>query len=203
LASLPNIGTEEPTADQWREAARNLSWAVELKPGDNKLAARAAYCDGRAAFVQRQTDGALQSWTRSVDLDPSWSLPVNGIGLIYQGRKDYETSRSYFLRALKLDPNWAHPYENLGNNYYYEKNYLAAREHYQKALEKAPDWAKPHWHLGQVAMQFNDYSTAVDELQAALSPNTKGLKTSEAQAVQRDLDRAQQKLSKNSTMTTH
>jgi tetratricopeptide (TPR) repeat protein len=203
LANLPRIAEDEPAADQWREAARNLRWVVELNPGDNKVAARAAYCEGRAAFVERQHDAALQSWNHAADLDRSWALPVNGIGLICQTRKDYETSRSYFLRAINLDPNWPHPYENLGNNYYYEKNYAAARDYYQKALEKAPDWAKPHWHLGQVAMQFNDYSTAVSELQAALSPSAKGLKGNESQLVQRDLDRAQQKLSQYSTTTNY
>jgi Flp pilus assembly protein TadD len=176
-----------------------LNWAVELNPEDKKLAARAAYCEGRAAFVQRQNDVALQSWNRAAELDPAWALPINGVGLIYQNGKDYGTARSYFLRALKLDSAWPHPYENLGNNYFYEKNFATARDYYQKALEKAPDWAKPHWHLGQVAMQFNDYSTAVTELQAALSPSAKGLKGNETQSVQRDLDRAQQKLSQYST----
>lgn len=203
LADLPTIGGEEPTVDQWQDAARSLNWATELKPGDNKLAARAAYCEGRAGFVQRQADSALQSWTRAASLDPSWALPINGIGLVYQGRKDYATSRSYFLKAMNLDPNWAHPYENLGNNYLYEKNYSTARNYYQKALEKAPDWAKPHWHLGQIAMQFNDYSTAVSELQAALSPNAKGLKGNESQTIQKDLDRAQQKLSQTSSISSY
>lgn len=195
LADLPTIGGDEPTVAQWQDAAKSLNWAIELKPGDNKLAARAAYCEGRAAFVQRQAESALQSWTRAANLDPSWALPINGTGLVYQGRKDYATSRSYFLRAMNIDPNWAHPYENLGNNYLYEKDYGTARNYYQKALEKAPDWAKPHWHLGHVAMQFNDYSTAVSEFQAALSSSAKGLKGNESQTIQKDLDRAQQKLS--------
>jgi len=203
LINLPTVGGEEPTGDQWRDAARNLNWAAELKPGDNKLSARAAYCDGRAAFVQRQYDVTLQLWNQAANLDPTWVLPINGIGLVYQARKDYGTSRSYFIRAINLDPSWAHPYENLGNNYLYEKNYVTAREYYQKALERAPDWAKPHWHLGQMAMQFADYATAVNELQAALSPTAKGLKGNEAQLVQRDLDRAQQKLSQNSSTTNY
>lgn len=203
IANLPTIGGEEPTADRWDEAARNLDWAVELKPGDKKLAARAAYCQGRAAFVQKQTENALESWNRATTLDGSWALPVNGMGLIYQGRKDYRTSRSYFLRATNLDPNWAHPYENLGNNYFYEKDYSTAREYYQKALERAPDWAKPHWHLGQVAMQFNDYATAVSEFEAALSPSARGLKGNEAQLIQRELDRAQQKLSQSASMSDY
>ncbi|MDX6529199.1 MAG: hypothetical protein QOH41_1489 [Blastocatellia bacterium] len=196
LNALPSIGSDEPTIDQWQAAARNLIWATELQPGDLKLSAKASYCEGRAAFIQdNKADAAIQSWNRAATLDKSWALPVNGIGLVYQSRKDYPTSKSYFLRAMNLDPGWAHPYENLGNNYYYERDYSSARDYYQKALERASDWAKPHWHLGQVAVQFNDYSTAVNEFQAALSPSAKGLKRNESDSIQRELDRAQQKLS--------
>jgi tetratricopeptide (TPR) repeat protein len=201
LNALPTVGSDEPSIDQWQEAARNLNWAAELQASDNKLKARAAYCEGRAAFIQsNKSDAAVQSWTSAANLDKAWALPINGIGLVYQSRKDYATSRSYFLRAMNLDPNWAHPYENLGNNYYYEKDYATARNYYQKALEKASDWAKPHWHLGQVAMQFNDYPTAVNEFQAALSPSAKGLKRNEADSIQKDLDRAQQKLPQTSSL---
>ena len=195
LGDLPSIGGDEPTADQWQDAARNLNWAVELKPGDNKLAARAAYCEGRAAFVQRQGDSAIQAWTRATNLDPSWALPVNGVGLVYQSRKDYANSKSYFLRAMNLDPNWAHPYENLGNNYYYQKEYSTAREFYQKALQKASDWAKPHLHLGQIALELQDYATAASEFEAALSPSAKGMKGKEIDVAQQGLDRAHKKLS--------
>jgi tetratricopeptide (TPR) repeat protein len=196
LTELVQIGSDEPTVDQWQEAAKNLNWAIELKPGDNKLAARAAYCEGRAAFLQRgQADLALQSWERAANLDRAWALPVNGVGLIYQSRKDYATSSSYFLRAMNLDPNWAHPYENLGNDKYYEKDYSGAKEFYQKALEKAPDWAKPHAHLGQMALELRDYSTAVSEFQAALSTSAKGMKGKETDLAQKGLEIAQQRLS--------
>jgi tetratricopeptide (TPR) repeat protein len=200
LVNLPTIGSDEPTVDQWQEAARNLNWAAELQSDDKKLPAKAAYCEGRSEYLQNnRSDAALQSWNRAASLDKSWALPVNGLGLIYQSRKDYSTSRSYFLRAISLDQNWAHPYENLGNNYLYERDYSTARNYYQQAVQKAPDWAKPHWHLGQIAMQLNDYSTAVNEFQAALSSNAKGLKPNEADNIQKELDRAQQKLSQTTT----
>jgi tetratricopeptide (TPR) repeat protein len=196
ISALPQIGAEEPSVDEWQEAARKLNFAVELKPSDSKLAAKVAYCEGRAAFLQRgQADSALQSWERAANLDPSWALPVNGIGLIYQSRRDYPTSRSYFLKAMNLDPAWAHPYENLGNNYYYERDYVVAKEFYQKALERAPDWAKPHVHLGQIAYELQDYATAESEFQTALSPNAKGLKPKEIESIQKALTKAQQKLS--------
>jgi tetratricopeptide (TPR) repeat protein len=200
LNELVQIGSDEPTPDQWRDAARNLNWAVELNPQDNKIAAKSAYCEGRAEYVlNKQSEAALQPWQRSANLDKSWSLPVNGIGLIYQSRSDHSTSKSYFLRAMNLDPNWPHPYENLGNDYLEAKDYATAKEYYQKALAKAPDWAKPHLHLALIAVQFNDYETAVKEYEAALDSNAKGMKGKETELAQKGLDRARQKLSQTTS----
>jgi tetratricopeptide (TPR) repeat protein len=191
LSNLIEIGSDEPTPDQWLDAARNLNWAVEINPTDNKLAARAAYCEGRAQFLPNtKSEDALQSWQRSSNLDKSWSLPVNGIGLIYQNRSDHATSKSYFLRAMNLDPNWPHPYENLGNDYLNDKDYGTAKDYYQKALAKAPNWARPHWRLGATAEQQHDFETAVKEYEAALDPNAKGLKPKDVESVQKALDRA-------------
>ena len=203
LTDLVQIGSEEPTSDQWQEAAKRFNWAAELNPADSKVAAKAAYSEGRAAYVQdKKSEGAIQSWNRAASLDKSWALPVNGMGLIYQSRDDHANSKSYFLRAMNLAPNWPHPYENLGNDYFDAKDYSNAKDYYQKALEKAPDWAKPHWHLAQIAMQLNDYSTAVTEFEAALSPNAKGLKGNEPRNVQKGLDLARQKLARTTSVSS-
>ncbi len=191
INDLASIGSDEPSVDQWQEAARNLNWAIELKAGDNSVAAKAAYCDGRSAFLQGQGDSALQFWDRAATLDKSWALPINGAGLVYQSRRNYVAAGKFFSKAIELAPNWPHPYENIGNNFYYEKDYSSAKRFYQAALEKAPNWGKPHLHLGAMALELRDYRTAVSEFQAALSPNAKGMKSKEIEAAQRGLEKAQ------------
>src|SRR5260370_25438773 len=173
---LPAIGYDEPDASVWQDAAKNLNWAVELNPGNNQIASRATYCDGRAAFLQKQNDRALPLWTKSANLDKTWALPVNGIGLIYLDRQDYSNARASFSDAINKDGNWPIPYANMANAYYQEKNRSLAKDFYNKALAKAPNWARPHTHLGDIAMEEGDYATAVAEFEKALNSNIVGLK---------------------------
>jgi tetratricopeptide (TPR) repeat protein len=189
------FGYDEPDATDWQEAGRALDWSVELNPGNAYMSARAAYCSGRAAYVQKQSDRAVEFWTRAASLDKSWALPVNGIGLIYNSKRDYSSARSYFSDAINREPNWAVPYENMGNAYYMEKNRNRAREFYNQAMSKAPDWAKPHVHLADMALEDNDYTTAVSQFEKALDPSAKGLKSQEINKIQERLDTARQHLS--------
>jgi len=191
INGLMQLGYDEPDASEWQDAAKNLDWAAELNPGNSSMAARAAYCNGRVAFLQKRYDQALTPWTRAADLDKSWVLPVNGIGMVYTSKRDFGTARSYFFQALQRDSNWPFPYENIGNAYWEEKDFGHAKEFYQKALEKAPNWAKPHYHLAYMALDAKDYPTAVTEFDAALDSNAKGLKGVEVSHAQRDREKAQ------------
>jgi tetratricopeptide (TPR) repeat protein len=191
---LPAIGYDEPDTSVWQDAAKNLNWAAELNPGNNQIASRAVYCDGRAAFLQKQNDRALPLWTKAASLDKTWALPVNGMGLIYLDRKDYSNARSCFSDAINRDGSWPIPYANMANAYYQEKNRSSAKDFYNQALAKAPNWARPHTHLGDIAMEEGDYATAVAEFQKALDSNMVGLKGDDFRRTQDALERARKHL---------
>lgn len=194
VANLMQIGYDEPDFTEWLHAAKRLDWAQELNPGDKVIAARAAYCRGRAAYLQKDHDEAIKWWTRAADLDKSWVLPVNGLGMVHTAQKNWGTARSYFFQALKRDANWPFPDENIANTYRVEKNFETAKEFYRKAIAKAPNWAKPHLHLADIAVLEKDYATAVSEFEIALSENAIGLKDSEPANAQIRLAKARQKL---------
>lgn len=191
--NLMEIGYNEPDAAEWLDAGNKLDWAAELNPGNQRIASRAAYCDGRAAYLQKQLDVAQNAWARASSSDKNWVLPVNGLGMVALARKDYPTARAYFSQAQRVDPKWPFPYENIGNTYWQEKDFDNARTSYRQALELAPNWSKPHWHLGEVAINDGDYATAVSEFEAALAPNAIGLKNNEPAQVQKRLNWARQR----------
>jgi tetratricopeptide (TPR) repeat protein len=195
LSGLMQIGYDEPDATEWQEAAKSLGWAEELNPGNGSIAARAAYCKGRTAYLQKDLDGALKWWTNAADLDRSWVLPVNGVGMVHTGNRNWAAARTFFFQALQRDANWPFPEENIGNTYVSEKNLSAAKEFYQKAVGKAPNWAKPHVHLAYIALTEKDFATAVSEFETALGPNAVGLKGDESANTQKSLEKARQKLS--------
>jgi hypothetical protein len=188
-------GADDPPLADWQTAYESLRWASELKPEDTKLIARTAYCEGRLAFLTKDEDRAIEAWTRAANADKNWPLPVNGIGLIYAGRKKYSTARTYYFDAVQRDSNWAYPYNNLGTSYYMEKNYYDAKSYYQKAAQIAPQWARPHSWLGDIAMKENDFTKAVQEFSLVFEPHATGTKSMNLVEIQRRLDEARQRSS--------
>lgn len=186
-------GADEPTFADWKTAYSSLRWASELKPEDNKLTARAAYCEGRMAILTKNEEGALEAWRRAANADKSWALPVNSMGYVYTGRKNYLAARTYYFDAVQRDPNWATPYNNIGTSYYMERNYSDAKGYYQKATQLAPQWARPHSWLGDIAMREQDYATAIQEFSLVLDSSAVGTKSLDLRKIQQQLDIARQR----------
>jgi hypothetical protein len=180
----------DPGMDRWQEYAKLLNWAAEMKPDDSKLAAKAAFCGGRAAYNLGHYDESLNLWKSASNKDSSWALPANEIGIVYRDHKrNLSEALKYFDQACKRDEHWALPYFNIGAcrlreakeafaNGHYETakvEYAHARESYQAAGERARQWAPPRQGLrdvaeglGDVALATNDPSTAEVEFQTAL-----------------------------------
>jgi len=191
-------GSDEVPLNEWQDAARSLGWAAELKPDDKSLRARSLYADGRIAYLLKNENLAISTWTRAGEADAAWPLPINGIGLIYTGRKDYATARRYYQAAIQRDPNWAYPYNNMGTAYFMEKNYYEAKGFYQKAANLAPRWARPHSWLGDIAMKEGDYNTAINEFTMTLDANATGTKNMNLDKIREQLALAQQKAASSS-----
>lgn len=191
-------GSDDVPLTEWQGAARSLRWATELKPDDGGLRARTLYAEGRIAYLSKDENNAISTWERAADADPSWPLPINGIGLIYTGRKDYETARRYYEIAIQRDSNWAYPYNNMGTAYFMQRNYYEAKGFYQKAAQLAPRWARPHSWLGDIAMKEEDYRTAITEFTQTLDPNAMGTKNMDLEKIRRQLALAQERAAASS-----
>jgi tetratricopeptide (TPR) repeat protein len=198
LSNFTVVTNADPSPSEWDEAGKLLTWASELKPSDKPLAAKAAYCTGRAAYLQERKDEALNLWSRANDLDPSWVLPPNGLGLLYNERKQYATARKYLLEAIRRKPEWAVPYNNVGTSYFYERNYTQAASYYKQSAERAPEWARPHAWLGDIAYEQGDFCEAQQQYQTALNLATPGMGSWNPEKIQDKLKRASDKCAQNS-----
>jgi tetratricopeptide (TPR) repeat protein len=168
IERITQPGNSDFTPAEWDEAARLSAWASKIKPNDKGLRARADYCLGRVAYLEKRADDALNLWQRASETDPAWAVPTNGVGLVYNEKKEYATARQYLHEAVRRNPNWAYPYNNIGTSYFYEKNYDQAEIYYRQAVERSPQWARPHAWLGDIAMHRKDYLRAAEEYQAVL-----------------------------------
>ncbi len=180
---------ERPLAE-WQDAQKLMAWASEIRPADKSLAAKAEYCRGRVAYLQERWDDALQAWTQSSSFDSSWALPINGVGLIYNNKKDYSTARTYLQQAIRLSPKWAAPYNNMGTSYFMEKNFYEAKGYYEQAKELAPQWARPYAWLGDIAFEWGDHCRAREMYQASIERAPAGMSNWNPQRMQRKVEAA-------------
>ncbi|HEX8119182.1 MAG TPA: hypothetical protein VF521_18030 [Pyrinomonadaceae bacterium] len=190
VGTFATPGTPDPGLAQWEAAQEMFEWAAELAPGDATLRARATYCRGRVSYLNGDKQGALGLWKTAADLDTSWALPSNGMGLIHNELTEHMAARPYLLEAVRRDPSWAVPYNNLGTSFYYTKEYATAAGYYRKAADRAPDWARPHAWLGDIAMRQKDYATAEREFEQVLSPSAVGASEMNLDKIKQELARA-------------
>ena len=192
LAGFYSVGQKEPAISEWQDAAKQLSWANELRPDDTKTGAKASYCLGRVAYLQGRKDEALEAWKRAADLDKSWAVPTNSVGLIYNERKDYSNARLYLLDAVRRDPDWPVPYNNLGTSYFYQRDYERAIFYYKQCTAKDSRWARPHAWLGTIAMRREEYDVAVQEFERVIDPVATGTETLDLSKIRKELERARE-----------
>lgn len=193
LADLMTPGNpSEATLAEWQDAQTLTGWAAEVQPGDQAIAARASYCAGRAAFLSNRKDEALTFWKRASEQDATWALPLNGLGLIYNERKNYQTARSFLFEAIRREPRFALPYNNIGTSYLSEKNDVQAEGYYRKAAELAPQWARPHAWLADIAMRRKDYNRAAAEFESVLNLDPSGTSGIDPNRIRQQLEQARQ-----------
>jgi tetratricopeptide (TPR) repeat protein len=190
LHDLTTPGGEEPRVEEWADAAKLLEWANEMRGNDQSLAARAAYCQGRVAYLNNRRSEALDIWQRAHDMDKSWAVPANSLGLMYNENKDYSTARTYLFQAIERASGWTIPYNNIGTSYYYENNFDQAAYYYEKAIEYDSKWARPHAWLGSIAMKQGDCNRAASEFEQVLSSNATGTEKMDLGKIQQALDKA-------------
>jgi tetratricopeptide (TPR) repeat protein len=163
------VNAERDTLQDWLKAQNIYEWAHDIVPGDQQVEARWRFAQGEVAKQQSRKDEAERSFQSAAQVNNSWALPPNSLGLLRSENKRWGEAIPYFQKAVDLQPNWEVPYNNLGTAYLYLKDYNAARTWYEKALEKNPNWARPHYWLGSVYEQLNDKAQAIAEYERALT----------------------------------
>jgi tetratricopeptide (TPR) repeat protein len=190
LNFLTTPGGEEPRAEEWAEAAKLLEWAGEMRGNDSGLTARAVYCQGRVAYLSNRRNEAIEIWKRAHELDKSWAVPANSIGLAYNENKDYGTARTHLFQAVERNPNWAFPYNNIGTSFYFQDDFDQAAYYYEKAVECDSKWARPHAWLGSIALRRGNCNRAVYEFEQVLSDNATGTAKMDLGKIQGELNKA-------------
>jgi tetratricopeptide (TPR) repeat protein len=86
---------------QYQDALLNFQSAVQLKPDESFFFVG----HGLAYYRLNETDRAIESLKRAIDLDPKKPDAYKIIGDIYYQRDEIEMAGGYYEKALELDPS--------------------------------------------------------------------------------------------------
>jgi tetratricopeptide (TPR) repeat protein len=163
------VMSEKDTTQDWQKTLRIYEWAHALDASDKQLEARWRFAEGEFAKLQFRKDDAERGYSLAAQLNGSWALPQNSLGLLRSESKNWSAAIPYFQRAIDLQPNWEIPYNNMGTAYFYLKNYDVAEAWYRRALEKNSNWGRPHYWLGTIYELKKWKPQAIEEYRTALT----------------------------------
>jgi superkiller protein 3 len=154
---------EYDTAIQWYDkvldidaedkiAINNIGYALECKANGAE----------DSELKNSLMDQAIAKYERSLEIDPSYEIPLVNLTNIFNDREEYDKTIEYFVKALKEDPlnvaNWI----DLGRAYRFKEMYDKSIEAYLTALKLDPD-DKIAWNnIGWVYYCKKDYDFAID-----------------------------------------
>jgi tetratricopeptide (TPR) repeat protein/TolB-like protein len=105
-----------------------------------------------ALFVKdNDPERAIGLYERALQLDPSWTLPMNDMALVYGNMGQYEKSLETLKRLASLTPEDPNVYESMGHTLFQMGKIDGAIESFKKALAIKPDFA---WSLSSVAYTY-------------------------------------------------
>ncbi|MGH7265128.1 MAG: tetratricopeptide repeat protein [Candidatus Rokuibacteriota bacterium] len=151
------------------EAQRAVASA---KPTTN-LTAFEAFSKGRRAFLrggQEGNEGAVELYTRAVEVDPAFALAHYHLGLAHLALGNRWKGAAQFRAATQVDPSLPEPWKALGDLFMLSPRrlYDQAIEGYQKALALRPHFGEAQVGLGDAKAAKGDHEGAIGHYQKAL-----------------------------------
>jgi protein O-mannosyl-transferase len=136
LAIFLLVGLSTLTVRQigvWKDTPTLWTWAIDKQPG----AAMAHYNLGEYLRESGDLDGAAKCWRRAVELEPSFSWPLNQLANQAALRGARDEARSYYERATQVNQYDAVAQYNFATFLEHEGQVAEARAHYQMFLQVA------------------------------------------------------------------
>lgn len=120
--------------------------------------------------------GAIEKYTRAIELDPGHFKAYFNRGFAYDKIREFEKAVQDYTRALKIDPNNAYAYYNRGIAYDRAGQWNSAIEDFTKAIQILPNYADFYHNRGFCYRKQGRYDLAVVDYTEAIGLNDKHFK---------------------------
>jgi tetratricopeptide (TPR) repeat protein len=138
---------------------------IQTYSGNN--AAKEYLRTGDIKFKTGNYTGAIQDFTRAIQLDPKYVKAYLDRGVANKNLGNYKDAIKDYTRAIELNPGYAPAYNNRGNAKYSLNNLSSAIKDYNKAIELDPKYAEAYYNCGMVKDKLGDKKGAIEDLNKA------------------------------------
>ncbi|MBK8310437.1 MAG: tetratricopeptide repeat protein [Chitinophagaceae bacterium] len=118
--------------------------------------------------------GAIQDFSKSIELNNKLSTSIYSRGVVYMDTKNFSAAKNDFLRVLELNPNDALAYRNLGNAKFQLNDFSGAVNDYTKAIELSIPFehrGEVYNNMGSAKASLGHYKDAIKDFEKSLAIN--------------------------------
>ena len=116
-------------------------------------------------------EGAIDDFTKTINVDPNNLAAFNNRGIIKGKLQDYQNSINDHNKAIEIDPNYAGTYQNRGSINLKLQNYKRAINDFTKVIMSEPNNAHIYYDRGIARCELKDYKGAIDDWNRAIEIN--------------------------------
>jgi len=118
---------------------------------------------GEDLFAKDNFDGALDAFTKALDIDQNNATTHNNLGVLYYNRGDKEKAFSHYKKAAELQPENITFQKNLADFYYVELGRVEeAMQIYVKVLNANPEDVETLLIIGHICVALKKFDDAKD-----------------------------------------
>ena len=148
-------------ADKWRAkdydaALQNVYAGLALEPEDIRIQATLVHRKANNFASLGSKEHAEKCFNEAINIDPSFSWPLNNLGLLYGGQGMYEKAEAEFRKAIALDPDNEKSPFNIGLLYEKQGKFELAKVQFERTLKINPDYEKAKSGLERVEKKLKE-----------------------------------------------
>jgi protein O-mannosyl-transferase len=102
----------------WKDAPTMITDVIEKNRSDIDVAI-GYFFRGNIRDLSQDMQGALNDFSRAIELNPAYTMAYNNRGIIRGSLQDFEGALEDFNKAAELEPGYADAIYNRGNVHYY------------------------------------------------------------------------------------
>ncbi|MCB2220319.1 MAG: tetratricopeptide repeat protein [Bacteroidetes bacterium] len=118
-------GTTYQRVKVWKDAETMITDVIEKDRSDVDVSI-GYFFRGNIRDKANDMQGALQDFSRAIELNPEYTMAYNNRGIIKGSMQDFKGALDDFNKAVELEPEYAEAIYNRGNAHYYLKQFVEA-----------------------------------------------------------------------------